>query len=424
MQYGNVMKPAYLETEDEQLLVDVLAKFYTKYNRAPDLDEIEVVIEKLKSKNNETLIEETLDLANHIYKYVDTWDLEFAKDEALTFIKQQAHRIHVLKCVDYIEDQRFDKIEESLRETMLVGANLQDVGIFLKGDVEEWAKSIALEEKIPTGIYHLDEILDGGIARKELCYILGPTNRGKSQLLINIAHGAAGFVSRSNVCYITLELAADKTAKRLGARTVGKWLKRGDDIREYIRIFEKEVAGMIAGDINVKEFPAGSIGVADIDNHLDLLELIGFKTDLLIVDSADDLKKRYGQGDYEGHGEIYTLLRGIAQERNIAVVTSSQGTRGSLSADTVEMEHTGDSIKKPQRVDIGISISQTRAEKFKDQMRLYLMKFRDGEPERYIGCQVDRESHSIISTGILDPREMHKQLRALKREYTAEQEDD
>ena len=76
---------------------------------------------------------------------------------------------------------------------------------------------------------------------------------------------------------------------------------------------------------------------------------------------------------------MFTNLRGLAKERNISVVSATQGTRDSIDARRVGLRQTSGSIGKAKIADVVMSLNQTEEERRNNVMRLFAAKVREGQ---------------------------------------------
>lgn len=396
--YGDVIKPEFFENAAEITIVSCITKFNKDYKRTPTLDEVEVLISKINLKDE--IKAEALETARTIYAGAQVWDLSFARDEVLEFARIQALKLAMLEAIDRIEDNDIDGIDRSISEALETGS-IQDTGFRLVRDVDSWLSAIAYEEKIPTGIFHADVMLNGGASRGEVGVIIAPPNVGKSMTLVNIGFGASGIISRSNVSHGTLEITPEVLAKRYAARTAFGWYTKAISTEEYKAKFISQANRLLYGDIDIFGAPPGTVSCDDFRRHLDRLDRQGFSVDCLIIDYADEMKMPKGENSFERHGENYRQLKQLAREYNIVIWTASQSNRSSLRKLTIDLDDIAESFQKAARADIVLAWCQTPEEEDEHEMRFFCAKNRDGLKHWYTRCKVHDDSHAIISQEIL-----------------------
>lgn len=395
--YDGLIQPEFFENEGEITLVKSILEFQAKYKRPPQLDEIITYISSINSPKKERLKEST-DLAERVYEGYTRWDLSYARDEVLEFARIQALKIAMLEAIDKIEEGDVEGIDRDIAKALETGIKRNSTR--LVRDVDDWMYAIGLEDnKIPTGLYHCDLMLDGGLSRGECGVIIAPPNYGKSQSLVNIGFGAA--FSGFNVAHMTFEISQEKTAKRYAARVAFEWLKRGQAVDEYREKFLKNASRMLQGDIDIFGASPGSVARDGIRRYLDILQQSDFPVDELVVDYADLMKLPRGDNMFERHGENYTGLIQIAKDYNLALWTASQSHRGSLRKLTIDLDDIAESFNKAARADVVLTWCQTPEEEDDHEMRFFCAKNRDGLKHWYVRCKVHDNAHAIVSKEVL-----------------------
>lgn len=343
---------------------------------------------------------EAVELANQVYAGYEVWNLDYARDNVLEFARMQALKLAMLQAIDNIEEGQVEGVDRLIATALEVGSQ-QNTGIRLVDDVDVWLASIAYEEKVPTGIFHVDMMLEGGASRGEVGVIIAPPNQGKSLTLVNIGHGAAGIVSGSNVGHITLEISKEKIAKRYAARTAFKWFTKRHSIDEYKASFLKQAGRLLRGIIDIIGAAPGTFSADDVRRYLERMIRQGSRIDCLIIDYADEMKLPKGENSFERHGENYRLLKQIAIDYNIVIWTASQTNRSSLRKLTVDLDDIAESFQKAARADIVLAWCQTPEEEDDHEMRFFCSKNRDGMKHWYVRCKVHDEAHALVSQEVL-----------------------
>lgn len=246
----------------------------------------------------------------------------------------------------------------------------------------------------------------GPISRGDFVGILGPMKRGKSWWLWFFAYRATllGFKSlfiscemmeeevtrRSWQCFlgepedpkqVTLPyFAEDGDRYEIGWR---KATKKGvpRDRESVEKLQAKYRRACRAGEVRIEVFPSGTAGISEIETLLANLELYeGFIPDVIVIDYADILKASNGRDEHRHQlDSIWKRLRGLAQEKNCAVVTASQSGRKTLRKD-VGADDISEDIRKVAHVTHLITLSATDREKEAGVMRLKCPIRRNGAP--------------------------------------------
>lgn len=395
--YDGIIQPAFFENDAEITLVKSILSFYAKYNRPPQLDEIETFISQLELKPSR--IQETLELARSIYNRYDKWDLSYARDEVVKFAQMQGLKIAMLEAIDKIEEGETDGIDRAISQALQIGVT--NKSLRLKRDVDIWLTQLSEVDRITTGLYHVDRMLNGGLARKEVGVIIAPPNYGKSMTLINIGFGACSSDIGYNVGHISFEIPKETLSKRYGARITHGWFNKDDSIAAYRDKFNKMSSRTVVTDVDMRDEPPSTISSDDIRRYLDKSSRDGFEIDLLLVDYADLMKLPKGDNSFERHGENYSRLIQIAKDYNIALWTASQSHRASLRKLTIDLDDIAESFQKAARADVVLTWCQTPEEEDDHEMRFFCAKNRDGQKHWYVRCKITDSAHAITSQDIV-----------------------
>jgi hypothetical protein len=129
----------------------------------------------------------------------------------------------------------------------------------------------------------------------------------------------------------------------------------------------------------IKDFPTSTLTVDQLISYLDYLEEVkGFIPNVLIVDYPKLMKmdRRNRRVDL---GDNVEQLRGLAGQRNMALVAPHQGTRKSMGARRVTSSMAGEDISVVQTADTVLSLQRTEAEERLNLARLSVEHARDSE---------------------------------------------
>jgi len=223
-------------------------------------------------------------------------------------------------------------------------------------------------------------------------------NSGKSWYCIHV--GKQALLQKQRVVHVSLEMSEEEVLGRyyqsffgiatrddqfvkttlelddLGrlisfkSRRVRPRLDFGDpSIRKILRNKVK-LWGARFGRLVIKAFPSGTLTVSQLKGYLDYLELTQkFIPTVLIVDYPDLF--RIGTTDFRlALGRIFVELRGLAVERNLALVTPTQSGRSSIGAKRVSSTDVTEDISKVFTADTVLTYSQTDEEAKRGLARL------------------------------------------------------
>lgn len=133
--------------------------------------------------------------------------------------------------------------------------------------------------------------------------------------------------------------------------------------------------------IKFSTHPGKSFSIRDLKGTLDYWEIAeGFAPDVLVIDYADIMASDLVRGDErEKVNDTWVKLRALAQEKNILIITATQGNRGSIKKENLEGEDIGEDIRKIQHTTAAYGLNQNKKEKFDNILRVTPMVVREGE---------------------------------------------
>ena len=381
-------------------------KFIDTYKKAPKDHVLDLFTDILDGKDiaRKELYENVFD---HITEFKDTINIEYTLKSIKNFISEQNLKQAVLNITDLLsgnDDEKLDKIKSLFNEAARDQINLFDPGTQLT----DLSRSLLFlnedRDKFYTGIAELDS-KDLTPARKELYLFIGLAKAGKTQWLINLTRQS--LVRGKKVLHISCEMSETRMAERYFSNLFGitkryepyKITKfESTDNGELTNIItneympkhffgQEDIKKLIINkvidssyDLNnlyIKEFPTGSLTINGIKAFLDMLEGDGFIPDLLLIDYVD-IMKLPSDGNYRiALGQLYKELRGIAVERNIAVVTVSQSNRDGMKAKKITEGNVAEDWSKIATADTIITYNQTDAEAELNLARLYVASARN-----------------------------------------------
>lgn len=257
------------------------------------------------------------------------------------------------------------------------------------------------ENTVSTGYKKLDKFLGGGLGGGEIGIIVGPSSRGKTASLVNIALGSLR--QKKNVLYIVLEGKVEDIAVRfdlsLSKTSKDYLLKEADKVRDHILM----VSRLLKTKLIIKGFPTETVTVDEIDQYITHEEIITeLKPDLLIIDSLN-LCKRSNPKEDTWLGTNYREGKAMATRRKLPLWSASQAKDDSLKGEIVEPKHIAEAtirIWSDSDVIIGLCQNDTEAEKVPSELRWYLGKNRNRPARKTIPMIFDKDIMSIEETGV------------------------
>jgi archaellum biogenesis ATPase FlaH len=221
-----------------------------------------------------------------------------------------------------------------------------------------------------------DTILGGGICPGEVGIFLGPTGRGKTQILCNLA--AYALLQGKNVLYCTLQdITAPFIARRVDQIILGwserKILRAPDRYAERLR----EKLGKNPGELFIRDYTDQGVNYYDIRAAIEYLEDAKKRVDLVLIDYLDTMSGHStAKDDQVVFREIISGLRRLGRDKKFAVWTASQGNRASLDVEEVKISQVAGAIAKMHAADVVVGMSQTPEMKDEGYLKFHILKTR------------------------------------------------
>jgi len=369
-QVSDILLPEFFESESNQWIVELIIKYFQEYGAIPTLDVFKIKVQDVDREVLKTAIIEGLKDA---YKYLESDDLEFVKEEVLNFCKNQSIKGAILESVELLRKGEYEAIKKSIDTAMKAGAN-RDIGYdFMKGIQARYTENV--RNTIPTCWPLINDLAGGGFGSGELIIFVAPPGIGKSTAMMNI--GAAAVQKGLNVVHYTMELSEAYTAQRYDAIITGIATQ---NLKYHLDDVESELKKRVNGSLTIKYYPTKTASVNTLKAHLDQMILLGTKPDLIIIDYADLLRGTGRTRDklHEDLEIVYEEMRGMAGEYGIPVFSASQSNRSSAESEIVTGDQIASSFAKVMVADFIISLSRKVTDKIAGTGRFFIIKNRFG----------------------------------------------
>ncbi len=270
---------------------------------------------------------------------------------------------------DNLKEDKIDKITvapESLRQALAFSFN-SNIGFDLFEDVNRYYNFLHNADMvIPTGLDNLDRVIGGGVHVKTLTTLMAQANLGKTLMKCAIASNMV--LQNKKVLYITMEMSEEMIAERVYQNILGFDKESLNVIaKDRLDIKIRSIKEKLQNSMFIKEFPTKGANVNIIKNLLKELEIKKkFKPDVIFVDYLGIMCPLYllkSDNTYTEGKRISEELRGLAVDKEVAVVTSIQTNREAFDEVITSMKDMADSIGPAATSDVIMGVSQT------DEMR-------------------------------------------------------
>jgi len=394
-----IIKPEYFDTDQEERVARAIVQYRQTYGIAPkDPDDVIMMAGA-----------GTEDLVHEIYEEQDSYDTKLAEDIVIQFAKEQSVKLAIVESIDDIQRGDLKAPLARMKEAVSVGDSILSPGIDPIADIDKWLYDY-WSSKVPTGMPHVDNILEGGLGPGELGCMLAPQNKGKSLSLINIGYGAASILAGKNVAHFTHEMSTSQVAKRYAARMCFRFPSKTDDLQEYAEEVIEAARKLLPGKIRVIG-GATRMSSHEIDAHMERLVAEGFEPGLIVDDYADLIvpTRHYNERRFEISAN-FEYLRGLGDRFGCPVWTASQSTRASHSKELITLADFAEDIGKASVSDVVISLCQTREEEETERCRLYMAKVRDGRNHSTIAAKYYSDCQAVITTGLVKYKKQERDV--------------
>lgn len=367
---------------------DVFRSYYTKYGKPPPSSVFKIQYDEGSEEQRAAL--EIFESIKTNYSNIKNLDQNFLLENLNLFVKKSFIKKALLQSYDEYEVGNYDKIISNfqrLNEAIIdndMGKNYFDPKFFVEKYNGEKSGTT-----IKTGSTQFDENF-GGLHRKTLTIVAGPSNSGKTMFLVNLAAMLLQMTDElKNILYITMEIDEEQIGRRVDASLLGEPLKtlrsRINDKEASETLISKFIERKESGNkLVVKAMRSGSTA-ADIEaliRNLSFIPMSGeetpFKPDIVMVDYFGLMRPIHqskNANSYEIGRNIAEELRAVAQDFNVAMVAAAQTNRSSFGND-VGQDAISDSIAIAQTADIMLTINRNESLDLANQIMIYLAKSR------------------------------------------------
>tara|TARA_R100001129_G_scaffold156060_1_gene119192 strand:+ start:827 stop:2170 length:1344 start_codon:yes stop_codon:yes gene_type:complete len=362
----DILDSSYFDSEANIVILDMIKDYFSEYKNAPTLEAMKIKIVEMDNDLLKKTIAENIKAA---FANLDAEDLDFVKEKALEFCKNQEIKKAIVNSVELLNNGDYESIKALVDNALKAGLE-RNVGHEYKTSVDErYLESV--RNTVKTQWEAIDDIADGGLGKGELGVFVAPAGIGKSWALVNV--GAAAAKAGLNVIHYTLELNEAYVGLRYDSVMTGI---AAQELKYNIEEVKKNVEN-VKGNLIVKYFPTKGATVNTIASHIERCRANGFPPDMIIVDYADLLRGKGKEVRLE-LGNIYEDLRGLAGEHEIPVWTASQANRSALEDDIIGAEKIAESYSKIMTADFVVSLSRKIEDKIAGTGRWHVIKNRFG----------------------------------------------
>jgi KaiC/GvpD/RAD55 family RecA-like ATPase len=379
-----ILKESYF---DPQIInaASFIKSYYEKYKSPPTSDQI---FAETKIKLNQR-------------KELSKAEIDYASNEIEAFCKNKAIEYAIYSSPKLLEEGKFSEIEKRIRDAITVGLH-KNVGLDYFDNPEERLRRSEMNNKpISTGWIELDELLNGGLLRKELTIFAAASGVGKSLMMSNLTRNL--LKQKLNGIYITFELSDDVVAKRFDSMFSG--IGQSEIFKQMSKVaVEVEKEGENSGRLFVKRMPESTTNANIVRGYLKEFQMTtGITPDFIVFDYMDIMTSNQqisAENMFVKDKYIAEEIRSIGNDFDCIIVTASQLNRSSHETDLSDLGHAqiAGGISKINTADNLIAIIQDDKMRSMKQYMLKLLKTRSSSGVgSYINLDIDPVSLIISS---------------------------
>jgi archaellum biogenesis ATPase FlaH len=364
---SGIVDPNYFDPELRNS-VTFIKDYYENYNATPDPDQIKAETGVVLSLRD-----------------VKRDQIDYCATEIEQFCKRRAIEKAIINAPKLIQAGEYGDVEEIIKDAITISLH-RDLGLSLFDNPYDVLMRLKNEDStVTTGWQGLDDVLGGGMRRKEMILFSANSGGGKS---ITMANLGLNLMERGmNVLYISLELSEELIAKRFYGMISGvNQVEILPKATEVAHIMEKQKESH--GDLLIKRMSTGTCA-NDVRALLKEIELtMEYVPDAIIMDYLDLMgpNGNVHLETFEKDKASAEQLRDLGEDYNMFVITASQQNRGAVDAVELNHSHIAGGISKINTTDVYISIIMTDQMRAEGIMKFQMLKTRSSDG---VGKMVD-----------------------------------
>ena len=365
----DILNPNFFEAPSSKWIIGKVIEYFINYKKPPTLDYFRSEVNALNDR--EAFKVSVVEQLKSAHAHFTDSDLEYVQEKFLDFAKNQTLKNAILESAELLQRGQLDGIKVLIDKAMKAGIP-KDPGLNWNEEFDARHLENA-RSTLATGWGPLNNVLDGGLGPGELGVIAAPSGIGKSWLLTHI--GMNAIKQGKKVVHYSYELNQNYQGIRYDTCFSGIEPSKLKNNLDHVR----NIVSNVSGGLVIKYFPGRTANAHTLSAHVDLLQMMDFDPDLMIIDYADLMKATVrSDARYQELGYIYEELRSMCGEMEIPMWTASQTQRSSINDDVIEADKIAESYDKVKTCDVLLSVSRKTEDKINNTARAHLIKNRFG----------------------------------------------
>ena len=379
------IKKEYFQDYTEQVLFDVINKYFVKYSAVATVEALTIEVGKISTLNDEQFKQITQTLSSFDEEITE---LQWLLDTTEKWCQERAIYLALMESIKIAdgsdEKKAPDSIPSILSEALSVSFD-NHIGHDYIDDYEERYDSYhRVESKVPFDIEFFNKITKGGLPNKTLNIALAGTGVGKSLFMCHVASSV--LLQGRNVLYITMEMAEERIAERVDANLLNIDIQQIAQLPK--QMFETRITNLsqkTQGKFIIKEYPTASAHAGHFRALLNDLALKkNFIPEIIFIDYLNICTSQRFRGasvnSYTMVKSIAEELRGLAVEFNVPIVSATQTTRAGYGSSDVDLTDTSESFGLPATADLMFALISTEELEGLNQIMVKQLKNRYNDP--------------------------------------------
>ena len=371
------LQPDYFDT-GAGYIFENMKNYYLEYNAIPGLKELILSFKDANTQQKE-VVKETFKTLKTNLDQNEGINPDLLLNLTEKFIKNAIFAKAIITGADALGEHDEQKMKTSftIAEEAVKVSLTSDFGVELY-DIDKVYPEFEEKKGVKLGIPSFDSMIGGGYTTKTLHAIMAASGVGKSAALCSFA---VEFLKQGkDVVFLTLEMSEAEVSKRIYCNLYDIPIQNLTQVDKQVFHQKYNKIKDSIGNLNIKEFPAGSLTPLGIESYLDKLKAErAISSPIVIVDylgilASDRLKN--ADNSYSYYGSIAEELRSIAQKKNIIMFSALQLNRGAVNNLESSQAELSESMKIFMTVDSAFIIAQTPDMKEKGEMKINFVKNR------------------------------------------------
>lgn len=433
-----------------------ILEYREKWKQAPGESHIDDIFDDILSNPKDSRYEDFTGILYSLLRMKDNGlHEEYAMTRVNEFVRLQHYRkvwTASAKILRQGGPEAPDKFTETVTEGLRFHPETLDLGLNMGEPAALEFLNQDTNDRITLGIEPFDRL---GICptKKEMFGFMGPRGAGKSMFCTHVSVEA--LLQHKKVVDCSLELSAIYKAQRVFQnmfaiakhpdsheqtelvldslnRVTGfkvslakpkMWLGN-DNVAEFCRRKQRdEFSDFDFNDLRIKKFASGRLMVRELEAYLDLLDIRDhFRPDVLIVDYPGIMTLNPDRARFD-LSRIFVDLRGLAEERNLAVLVPHQANRGGERAAIIKSHHTSESMGLFDTADVVVTYNATDAEKEHHLARLFASKVRNDRDKMTVLISQAYEYSQFVTHAARRPEDYWNMFKQIAPGETNEESD-